>query len=766
MPMSRAELVAEAVRLADGFDPRILTLDSYLERELGDADSDDADPDRVFLKQAVYTCFRYQPALSVFLELFYYEHAASAARADYTLYRVLAGLVLFRLKELGIAELEAFVMAEDPTKMANLLGYIFNEENLDTTLKQEWIAIFDLEFVENEMIAPLKEVKRRIADLLERLEIKAYGIAEAANKRKEAAGITRLPSKALTKPVSPRLTKPTGRPLPEPMRISQTLHANPEPDCLNNTSVAEIEDANAERFERTLKETVATYEESAVKPFKLHETRSNLEELKAKREAEIQSTLRFDMSHYKRAPSFRKKPIVKQTASSILREDALYKKKQEQEAKIIQAYEAELKDSHSFEIWQKKMRERDANLAKEQVELKRAQARASEHNAKAAMMQRVLDNAAYAETLRAESNSMSEMRKLEGDVVLLQNQQLVSQVQAVREVAPKIAVKNVLNARKQRRDDLKEELEVRRLEHEEELRKEQAVREERIRKLKAEQVFEKPVHVFDPTTHSGKGLLGEMSLVEMQERLEINRVREEEQVKQRRHEIIEHREKKLADLKRREEKLLKLRQVAAETAHKQREARIRREAEQQQRDKEIRDRANAVLLVHTEAKRERIDERHRKLEEEEHKRKKAQMFLGAAQHLVEETRFTQLLKGRDREASERQRESKAEVAAYEAIRKKQNKLERKNRRKVRVAHKAVHDRKQQEFIKARREELEKQKKAMHVKKQTFMAARDEERNAIERIHGLNRYADRITKESLRRSRALAATRSLTRTAAR
>ena len=68
---------------------------------------------------------------------------------------------------------------------------------------------------------------------------------------------------------------------------------------------------------------------------------------------------------------------VKLNVASILREDAVYKKKQEKEKKLIEAYESELRDSTEFYKWQKGMRDQDERERIEAVERRRVEMAAS-----------------------------------------------------------------------------------------------------------------------------------------------------------------------------------------------------------------------------------------------------------------------------------------------------------------------------------------------------------------------------------------------------
>ena len=63
--------------------------------------------------------------------------------------------------------------------------------------------------------------------------------------------------------------------------------------------------------------------------------------------------------------------IVRLNSAAILREDKLYRKKQESEAAMLGAYERELRDSAEFDAWQQRMKEKDEDERLRNIEKNR-----------------------------------------------------------------------------------------------------------------------------------------------------------------------------------------------------------------------------------------------------------------------------------------------------------------------------------------------------------------------------------------------------------
>ena len=83
---------------------------------------------------------------------------------------------------------------------------------------------------------------------------------------------------------------------------------------------------------------------------------------------------------------------VRLNAAAVLREDALLRKKQEEEAALIKRYESELRDDSEYYEWQAKMRERDEKKRLEEVAQRRVQMILTDEAAKEARLQNERDN--------------------------------------------------------------------------------------------------------------------------------------------------------------------------------------------------------------------------------------------------------------------------------------------------------------------------------------------------------------------------------------
>jgi hypothetical protein len=620
-------------------------------------------------------------------------------------------------------------------------------------LRADWMKVRDLGYVEDELIAGIEQYVPELSRFCAELDARGMALAAAQAEKEEAfktgsVGLATVEKRGLTRPVSPNITKPRPHPLPMPEKMSTKITPKDVPSFLNRTNLDQIAEERTKSLEQQRQQTLDKYPETMM--FKLASSKAGktLDQVKAEVEEERRKELAFDSSFVNLPPDFSKMSAqIRQNASSVLREDYLYRKQQAKDAEILKNYEKELRDPVEYFAWQQAMKERDDQVKLEQVALRREESKQSAEEAKAAVMKQREDNKTVAEVMKAQAAEIAKRRQLEMDIAMMQNQVTAQVISAEIEANLKMVKEKVVKERVENGKKLREQLEAARLIKEEEDKKEEERRADRIRQLRAlDQVPKPQVVVFDPTQVAGVGVLDEMSYLEMKERLAFERARAEEAEIRKRSDIIETKQKRSADLESRAQSIQRARAIKAEAAKEQ----IQRRQEREIREAEMKEKARAVaaqvldrdITEKRELKRSEVAA----LKAEEERVRRQQQYLGVAAGLVEETRAQQQQLGLERETRVAQVKAKEEAILTE-MSLKMDKTNRALVKKKEAAEKIVQMKiKEQEAAYERAVSVAKIKASILNKKVLVREGRDQhERTA--RVIGLhNPYAASMNEE--------------------
>jgi hypothetical protein len=635
------------------------------------------------------------------------------------------------------------------------LSYLWDEKNLYGPIRNEWLALFDAEFIENELTGVMEAFRPDVQGLCNQLHSKAFGIAAAKEAKEAEAGMPQLDRKKSTRPRSPRLTRPRPRKVPEPIKIEQTSLAKKAPKSLYTNNLNDIEGTNQERRKEEFERTNAKYKPQH--EFQFHETRSNMENVRAEVEARREAELQFDSFRAKPMPVYSEENAhVRLNVASVLREDFLYKQKQEQESKMIKAYEEDLRDANEFYRWQTEMKEKDLAQHKVEVERRRLDMVQSAKDAIEASARQKRENKEVADKIKEEAQAMSNQREAEEELVLLMNQQLATEVKEIRETAPALAKKKLLKQRNDRRKQIDEEVAERaaqkaaadKIAHEE--------RMDKVRQIQAlERVLQKQetgAEKFDPTTTMCQGLLEELSLVELKERLAMARVAADEHEKTRRRQILQKKQERATDIRTRIENTGRIRNAAQKSNLDARARRKKKAEDVRKKDMEDRNQGNLRLASKLEAKRIKQQKEADELVAEEQRIATQRMFLGAAKSMIEEKHYEEQLMGAEREARERQRLAKANSKVYEETKKGENDMRATLKKRERVATKTFRSTQASALEKARHEMMQKKHETLEDKKTAFRKERTIKTGLKQQLVTQNLYAATQTKKVQERAK--------------
>ncbi|KAI9981479.1 hypothetical protein PInf_009231 [Phytophthora infestans] len=413
---------------------------------------------------------------------------------------------------------------------------------------------------------------------------------------------------------------------------------------------------------------------------------SNLEAVREQIERERDAALHFD---------FKAKPVphtntsaaeVKLTAAAILREDALFKRKQEHEAAVIRAYESELRDPLEFYRWQANMQQQDEENYRREVETRRLEMVQAQFDAMEAARQAKLENREVAIEMKTQANTRAVEREKEENELVAKYRHLTEDVKRVRDTAPREAEAQVREENARQRDALLEFLATERDRKAQQDAKERAAREDLIRQIRAlDKVHREHVAVFDPTETAQLGLLEEMSLAELRERL---RVRSEDQKRweeSRRDTILTDKQEKSADLLDKATSAARRRRATASANAAARSKKKALAAAREMEEQATRRKNNLELAEKLKRQRDERTQQTEKLRSESEELTTRRRFLGAAKNMLEENHFDQLKCGFERQAKNRQNTHQVESITMENVRAQEHRLNADYRERQRRA---------------------------------------------------------------------------------
>ncbi|XP_075608773.1 cilia- and flagella-associated protein 99 isoform X2 [Balearica regulorum gibbericeps] len=466
----------------------------------------------------------YKPLLDVVVNAFFVQDGRYCLISERNLYIVICYLATFQLEELGLQRFSRIVKSLDTAKMQKFLRFFFNALYLNTWIKDEWSQFYDSLYVKENWIDPLLRWQPKVQQLIEQLTDKL------SNRT------TTVKTSTVTQPKEFNLTVPKPRAIPIPLPIPVLEKRPPVPPTTykppkEKKQLEEIKTKNRRKAEDLLlKANVNQFRCATMKPEKGENTHDSM---KSKPTFQAQ-----------KIPSKIDNIPIKLNAAAILREGALYQQKMEQELKRIENLLRGAGDPSEFLEWQKQMRGKDLEEQLAETECRRLQGKLSHEEAVLAHQNVIQENKKKADLMREEKAELMHQYAEKRLQEQKEMRELVEQVVEGHKNAQQAKIK--LQKYKQRivqevceenRELLRQALE----EEEEKLRK----RYELIQQIRAIESLPSVRHKFvDLTETGGHGLICEMSIVELRERLALLREAQKAAEEEKRDQIIHEKQAK------------------------------------------------------------------------------------------------------------------------------------------------------------------------------------------------------------------------------
>ncbi|XP_064367589.1 cilia- and flagella-associated protein 99 isoform X1 [Dromaius novaehollandiae] len=480
--------------------------------------------DENFVLETLAGCIEYKSLLDVVVNAFFVRDGKHCLFSERNLYAVICYLATFQLEELGLQHFSRIVKSLDAAKMHKFLRFFFNALNLNTWIKDEWSHFYDSLYVKENWIDPLLRWQPRVQQVIEQLTDKLSNCT------------TIVKTLTVTQPKEFNLTVPKPRAIPIPLPIPVLEKSLPVPPSTYKSpkekkQLEEIKTKNRRKAEDLLLKANANQFRCAT--MKLEKGKNTPDSMKSKPTFQAQKI----QSRIDNIP-------IKLNAAAILREGALYQRKMEQELKRIENLLRGARDPSEFLEWQKQMRGKDLEEQLAETECKRLQGKLSHEEAVLAHQNVIQENKKKADLMREEKAELMHQYAEKRLQEQKEMRELVEQVVEGHKNAKQAKVKLqkykqqiVQEVCEENRELLRQALE----EEEEKLRK----RYELIQQIRAIESLPSLKSKFvDLTETGGHGLICEMSIVELRERLALLRETQKAAEEEKRDQIIHEKQAK------------------------------------------------------------------------------------------------------------------------------------------------------------------------------------------------------------------------------
>lgn len=533
MTQNHKQLFVHCVQVLNTYNVDTQSVEEHVNRYLKENGIFD-ESDQTFIVEVFSECVRYSNLMEVVLNGFYNKDGKTTLRSEQNLYHVICYLATFRLDELGMAHFRKFVSSQDINKMYRFLSFFLNGRNLLTWIKDGWEKYYEHVFVQTSLLSPLQRWMPEIDDMLSLMK---NTIDNRLKPKSRAGSVTE------TRPFN--ITQPRPRSIPVPEPIPKLKKHKPAPVTLYDKPV-ELEmiqrtkEANRRRAEERLMEA-SRLQYACANPNKSQKTKEIISNIIYEEESKID----FEKHKANPTPAFLSREVpVKMNTAQILREGKLYQQREEEIIKKLENLEAGAKDASDFLKWQSEMRQKDLEGKLADIERRRLGGKLSHEEAIFARQNLIKDNKQKVQEMKEETKQMmqeflekkfkeeKEMRNLVEET-MQGHKNTKEATKKLKDYKRKIVQEVNEESKELMKQALEEaELEMRR-------------KMELIHQIKAMEAV--PIirqKLVDLSESAGHGLLSEMSIAELRERVSLCKAAEKESEENRRDDILQNKEAK------------------------------------------------------------------------------------------------------------------------------------------------------------------------------------------------------------------------------